>query len=56
MIDPRLRELLVCPACHGELVDGEKILTCQACKLVYPVEDDVPHLVRELARPLEPAR
>jgi len=36
----------VCPKCHGEIqiisaVDG---LTCSACRLRFPVQDDIPAL------------
>lgn len=39
-----LLEILVCPKCKGELSvnpsgDG---LICNACRLMYPVRDDIP--------------
>jgi uncharacterized protein YbaR (Trm112 family) len=39
-----LLEILVCPQCKGEIVPDEKHekLICQACKLAYPVRDDIP--------------
>ena len=49
-VDPTLRALLVCPSCRGELEDAERGLICRAEGLVFPVEDGVPILVRELAR------
>ena len=64
-IDPWLREILRCPQCKGELADatpsvgsaGSKGTTgaelhCGACSLAYPIENGVPVLLIELARPL----
>lgn len=44
LIDPRLAEILVCTADHGELSENEEAstLTCQTCGRVYPVEDGMP--------------
>ncbi len=44
---PELLEILVCPACHGELdlVQNDlqdQGLHCRACKLRYPVRDGIP--------------
>ncbi len=54
-IDPALLEIIVCPACHGDLavVDaagGETELVCQSCGLAYPVRDDIPVLLVDEAR------
>ena len=57
-IDPELLEILVCPKCKGELAvrragDGEEqSLDCVACKLAYPVEDGIPVMLVEEAKPL----
>ena len=44
-------EVLVCPACHGELrwpaANGEARVVCVACGRKYPVEDGIPVLIRE---------
>lgn len=55
-MDPRLRGLLVCPACRGELdeiaptADGAHgHLGCRACGRRYPVVDGTPWLVEEHA-------
>jgi uncharacterized protein YbaR (Trm112 family) len=52
-IDPRLMELLICPACHGELqeLDEDRGLECQACGRVYPVRDGIPVMLVEEASP-----
>ncbi len=58
-LDPELLEILVCPKCKGELTaqrgpDGaETSLDCPACSLSYPVEDGIPVMLVEEARPLE---
>jgi len=57
-IDPELLEILVCPKCKSELdvkrgSDGaEQSLDCPACRLSYPVEDGIPVMLVEEARPL----
>lgn len=39
-----LLAILVCPQCKGELelVDSQKGLVCNACRLRYPIRDDIP--------------
>jgi uncharacterized protein YbaR (Trm112 family) len=52
-IDPALRELIVCPACHADLRDGaegDDELICTGCGRVYPVRDDIPVLLVDEAR------
>lgn len=57
-IDPELLEILVCSKCKGELSvrtgpDGaEAFLDCVACALAYPVEDGIPVMLVEEAKPL----
>lgn len=51
-IDPQLLEILVCPACHGELKpETEAGLECNACGRVYPVKDGIPVMLVEEAGP-----
>ncbi|MEE9280846.1 MAG: Trm112 family protein [Myxococcota bacterium] len=56
-IDPELLAILVCPKCKGELdvvraPDGvEQALDCPACELSYPIEDGIPVMLVEEARP-----
>ncbi len=49
-IDPALRELIVCPACHAALEDVAEELVCTGCGLAYPVRDDIPVLLVDEAR------
>ena len=53
-MDPRLLEIRVCPVCKGPL-DSRKAnqeLVCKACKLAFPVRDDIPVMLEEEARQL----
>ncbi len=49
-LDPQLRAIIVCPDCHGELVEQGEELACTVCGLIYPVRDDVPVLLVDHAR------
>jgi uncharacterized protein YbaR (Trm112 family) len=52
---PELLEILVCPRCKGQLehrLTPEEALVCQACRLVYPVEDGIPVMLVDDAKPL----
>ncbi len=53
-LDPALLDIIVCPACHGELSEsssgGVEELVCQGCGNAYPVVDDIPVLLVDEAR------
>ncbi|WP_129667441.1 Trm112 family protein [Phytoactinopolyspora endophytica] len=53
-LDPALREVIVCPACHGTLEERDTAaeLVCESCRLAYPVRDDIPVLLVDHARKL----
>lgn len=51
-IDPKLRAMIVCPQCRGDLADEADTLVCTACRLAYPVNDGVPALLVDEARSL----
>lgn len=53
-MDARLLEILVCPVCKGPLDyrKAKQELVCKACKLAYPVRDDIPVMLEEEARQL----
>ncbi|GAB6078676.1 Trm112 family protein [Hydrogenobaculum acidophilum] len=55
MIDKELLDILACPKCKGELIynKDKNILICGACKLVYTIEDDIPIMLIEQAKPLD---
>lgn len=52
-LDPRLLEILRCPACHGDLrpLDEDRGLACEACGRVYPIRDGIPVMLVEEASP-----
>ena len=50
---PELRALLVCPKCKGALeylTAPQEQLRCQACRLAYAIEDDIPIMLIDEAR------
>ncbi len=54
-IKKELLDILACPKCKGDLVltQQEDGLICHACKLCYPIRDDIPIMLIDEARPLE---
>lgn len=55
-MDSRLLEILVCPLCKGPL-DYRKDaaeLVCKACRLGFPIKDDIPIMLEDEARQLGP--
>lgn len=50
-IDKELLEILACPKCKGAIYlkpSGEG-LVCEACKLMYPIQDEIPVMLIEEA-------
>ncbi|MBE9503977.1 MAG: Trm112 family protein [Proteobacteria bacterium] len=43
-IDKELLDILACPKCKGDikLTEEKDGLICEACKLKYPIRDDIP--------------
>jgi hypothetical protein len=58
MLSQELLDILVCPACKGDLKyePQPERLICPACKLAYPVRDDIPIMLPEEAERLEGGR
>jgi len=56
MLDPRLLEILCCPAehdggpCHGDLAETPGGLLCGKCGLLYPIEDGIPVMLVDHAK------
>jgi uncharacterized protein YbaR (Trm112 family) len=48
-VDPRLLEILVCPACRADVKEEAAGLTCLGCGRVYPVRDGIPVMLAEEA-------
>ncbi len=55
-MDHKLLDILVCPLCKGPLLfkKAEKELICKACRLAYPIRDDIPVMLEDEARKLPP--
>ena len=51
---PELKEVLACPKCKGEVEIREeaKEIRCPRCRLAYRIEDDIPVMLVEEARPI----
>ena len=54
-VSKELLEILACPKCKGDIIltqagDG---LICKACRLIYPIKDDIPVMLIDEALPLE---
>jgi len=54
MLDEELKEILACPRCRGglEIHEEAKEILCLACRLVYPIDDGVPVMLIDEAKPL----
>ncbi len=52
MIDKKLLVILACPVTNGPLIEVGGELWCTRSGLAYPVEDDIPVLLEQRARPL----
>ena len=49
MIDPKLLEILACPACKTEVkLEGDR-LVCVRCRRRYPIRDGIPVMLIEEA-------
>jgi uncharacterized protein len=54
-ISKELLEILACPKCKGDvhLTSEQDGLACDACKLLYPIKDDIPVMLIDEAIHLE---
>ncbi len=54
-ISKELLDILVCPQCKGdiELTEKQDGLICYACKLLYPIKDDIPVMLIDEAIKLD---
>ena len=48
-IDKELLDILACPKCKGDvrLTENRDGLICDACKLKYPIKDDIPVMLAD---------
>ena len=52
MIDPKLLEILACPACKTPIKEEGERLVCSRCGRRYPIRDGIPvMLVEEAEQP-----
>lgn len=53
-IDKQLLEILACPKCKGDVRPAESgdALVCDACRLKFPVKDDIPVMLVDEAEKL----
>ena len=57
MLPQELLDILVCPACKGDLEydrENQKLI-CQACRLRYAIEDDIPIMLIDEAERMDGA-
>ena len=50
---PELLAMLVCPVCRTpvKLTSDRQGLRCATCRLIYPIRDGFPVMIKEEARP-----
>ncbi len=53
-LSKELLDILACPQCKGDvtLTPAEDGLVCKACKLKYPIKDEIPVMLIDEALPL----
>ena len=51
MIDPKLLEILACPACKTPVKQEGECLVCVQCHRRYPIRDGIPVMLIEEAEP-----
>ncbi|MES1158235.1 MAG: Trm112 family protein [Haliangium ochraceum] len=53
--DKELVSLLACPKCKRavQLRADESGFACEACRLLYPIEDGIPNFLIDEARPID---
>jgi uncharacterized protein YbaR (Trm112 family) len=54
-LSKELLDILVCPQCKGTLdyQEDEEQLVCGSCRLIYPIENDIPIMLIDRAHTLE---
>lgn len=54
-LHPELLAILACPRCRGKLrlTEAGDGLACDACRLLYRIEDDIPIMLEGEACPLD---
>ena len=54
-IDKELLDILACPKCKGDvrLTENRDGLICDACKVKYPIKDDIPVMLTDEAEKIQ---
>jgi hypothetical protein len=58
MLTKDLLDILVCPQCKGDLeydIPNQRLI-CHACRLRYPIQDDIPIMLIEEAEPFDESK
>ncbi len=57
MLNPDLLAILRCPKCRGTLTErsAPPSLLCASCHLVYAIEEGIPNLLLDEAKPVSAA-
>jgi uncharacterized protein YbaR (Trm112 family) len=50
MIDPKLLEILACPACGGDVQEKDQRIVCLKCGRQYPIKNGIPVLLADQAQ------
>ena len=53
-LSKELLDILACPRCKGDihLNETQDGLTCDGCKLLYEIKDDIPIMLIDQAKPI----
>jgi len=46
-MDKSLLQIIVCPACEGDVEEKEDKLICLSCKRRYPIKEGIPVLIEK---------
>lgn len=55
-MDKKLLDILACPTCKGPLDfrSAQSELVCKACRIAFPIRDDIPIMLEDESRKLSP--
>jgi uncharacterized protein YbaR (Trm112 family) len=55
-INQELLDILACPKCKGDIYlnSSKDGLICDACKLMYEIKDDIPIMLIDEAKEIQP--
>jgi uncharacterized protein YbaR (Trm112 family) len=53
-LSAELKAILACPQCKGDLdfQEARQQIACRRCKLLFPIQDDIPVMLVSEAKPL----